>query len=71
MHEEKNYGWSPLKMRGAREIPQVKMWKLKLVFRLKRNSVFLLRVIRAEKQKILNRTRLNTGLTCEWILTAT
>ena len=68
---KKNYGWSPLKMCGAREIPQVEMWQLKLVLRLKINSLFLLRIITAEKQEILNRTKLNTGLTCERILTAT
>ena len=58
-------------MCGAREIPQVEMWYLKLVLRLKINSLFLLRIIRAEKQEILSRTKLNTGLTCERILTAT
>ena len=71
--EENNYDWSPLKMCGTHEITLCGNVETKIGSQTKKEiSSVLLRVIRLRNRKlILNQTRLNTGLTCERILSAT
>ena len=71
--KQSDYDWLPLKMCGARQITLSGNVETKIGSQTKKEiSSVLLRVIGLRSRKlILNKTRLNTGLTCERILSAT